>query len=213
MANNRSVLPIIFAGVAILLFVLTILTRHLVLLCIFSLYSGVLLFVRWSLRDPERIIPRGNGLILSAADGRVSSLERVTEHLFLGGNGIAVGVYLSLFDVHVNRNATSGVVTLLSHKPGKFLPAFRKKSSEYNEQQIIGIENERGRILIKQIAGSVARRIVCHLCLGDVVQAGDRFGMITFGSRVEHFLPVDTEIKVKIGDRVKAGESIIGVLS
>lgn len=203
----------ILVGLAILLFVLTMLTRHLVLLCIFSLYIGVLLFVRWSLRDPERTVPRGSGLILSAADGRVCSLERVNEHLFLGGNGIAVGVYLSLLDVHINRNSASGVVAFLSHKPGKFLPAFRKKSSEYNEQQIIGIESDRGRILIKQIAGSFARRIVCRLCLGDIVQAGERFGMITFGSRVEHFLPVDTEIKVKIGDRVRAGESIIGVLS
>ena len=212
MHTNRSVLPMVFIGVAIIMFVLTIFTRNLVLGSGLFLSVVILLFLRWSFRDPERHAPRGDDLILSAADGRVCSLERVKEYLFLEGEGIAVGVYLSLFDVHVNRNSTSGIVRFLLHKPGKFIPAFRKKSSEYNEQQIIGIENERGRILIKQIAGSVARRIVCCLRLGDVVKAGDRFGMIKFGSRVEHILPADTEVKVKIGDKVRAGESIIGVL-
>lgn len=202
----------VFVVVLIVVFVFSVFTGNLVWWSILFLSIGVLLFYRWSLRDPERNIPRGDGLVLSAADGRVCSLKQVKENLFLDGDGIAVGVYLSLFDVHVNRNSMAGIVRFLTHKPGKFHPAFRKKSSEYNEQQIIGIENDRGRILIKQIAGSIARRIVCHLRLGDVVKAGGRFGMITFGSRVEHILPVQTEIRVKIGDKVRAGESIIGIL-
>ena len=213
MHTNRSVLAIVLMSATVVIFVLTVLTGRPVLLSIFLLSLAALLFSRWSLRDPDRTVPQGSGLILSAADGRVCSLKKVREHLFLKGEGIAVGIYLSLFDVHVNRNSVSGVVRLLSYKPGNFFPAFRQKSSEHNEQQIIGIENDRGRIVIKQIAGFVARRIICRLQVGDAVRAGDRFGRITFGSRVEHILPADVEIKVKIGDRVKAGESIIGIVS
>lgn len=155
----------------------------------------------------------GDDIVLSAADGRVCSIVRVREHLYLDGEGILIGVYLSLFDVHINRIPASGIVRLLSYKHGSFFPACRDKSSTYNEQQITGIECNRGKILMKQIAGSIARRIVCRLRTGDKVRAGERFGMIKLGSRVELVLPPHAEIKVKIGDKVRAGETIIGVLS
>lgn len=202
----------ILGGVAVPLLVLTVLTGEPVFYALLFLSGLVFFSLQWFLRDPERATPQGDGLVTSAADGRVCSLERVRENLYLGGEGIAVGVYLSLFDVHINRIPVSGVVRLISHRSGRFFPAFQKRASAYNEQQIIGIESDRGRILVKQIAGSVARRIVCHLRLGDVVRAGDRFGMIKLGSRVELILPPHTEIKVKLGDRVRAGETIIGVM-
>ena len=162
-------------------------------------------FVKWLHRDPERIIPSENDLILSAADGRVHDIERVSENLYLKGEGIRVGVYLSLLDVHVNRIPVSGVVRFLSYSPGRFLPAYMPQASLRNEQQCIGIENDRCKILVNQIAGFIARRIVCRLHPGDVVNVGDRFGKITFGSRVELVVPPHTNMKINVGDRVKAG--------
>jgi phosphatidylserine decarboxylase len=169
-------------------------------------------FMQWFTRDPERITPSGESLILSAADGRVCDIEHVQEDLYFHGKGIRVGVYLSLFDVHVNRIPISGVVRFLSYKTGSFFPAHRNRASLHNEHQIIGIENERCKILVKQIAGFIARRIVCRLRLGDVVRAGERFGKITLGSRVELIVPTHIDITIHVGDRVKAGETIIGVM-
>jgi len=172
----------------------------------------IIFFVKWMNRDPERIIPAGNGLILSAADGRVSDIENVKEQVFLKGNGVRIGVYLSLMDVHVNRIPVAGVIRFLSYAPGAFYPAHTDKSSDRNEHHIIGIENDRCKILVKQIAGTIARRIVCRLHLGDVVQRGERFGKITLGSRVELIVPTQADIRINVGDRVRAGETIIGVM-
>ena len=181
---------------------------------IFGLLAVIItfFFMKWLNRDPERIIPTGSGLILSAADGHVSDIERVQEHLYLKGDGIRIGVYLSLIDVHVNRVPVSGVIRFLSYAPGSFYPAHTHSSSVRNEHQLIGIESDRCKILIKQIAGFIARRIVCRLHPGDAVTRGERFGKITFGSRVELIVPPQADIRITVGDRVKAGETIIGVM-
>jgi len=196
--------------------------RLIFVFCIPSVESAVIicavmafalfLFVKWSSRDPERCIPTDDSLILSAADGRVCSIDRIQEATYIGGEGVRIGVYLSLFDVHINRVPISGIVRFFSYVPGVFLPAFQNNASIRNEHQIIGIENDRCKILVRQIAGIIARRIVCRLNLGDTVQAGERFGKITFGSRVEVLVPSHIDIRVRIGDRVKAGETILGVL-
>jgi phosphatidylserine decarboxylase len=169
-------------------------------------------FIKWFARDPERVIPSGEGLILSAADGRVCAIERVRENLYLDGEGIRIGIYLSLFDVHVNRVPITGVVGFLSYSPGLFLPAHHDQATLRNEHQLAGFENDRGKILVKQIAGFFARRIICHLHQGAAVTAGERFGKITFGSKVELTVPPNIELRVSIGERVKAGETIIGVM-
>ena len=203
----------LFSTITVFLLSLGILTGgNLILFFCFLFGIFLLLSIKWFSRDPERIAPAGDNLVLSAADGHVVSLENVMENLYIGGEGIVVGVYLSLFDIHINRIPMTGCVRFLSRKPGTFLPAFRDRASTRNEQQIIGIESTRGKILMKQIAGCVARRIVCRLHLGESVQAGDRFGIIKLGSRVEIVVPPHTEIKVKVGEKVRAGETVIGVM-
>lgn len=122
-----------------------------------------------------------------------------------------MSVFMSIFAVHVNRLPVSGQVKYVKYNSGKFLPAFKDKASLENEQTELGIENDHGRIILKQIAGIFARRIVCKVKPGDSVKAGERFGMIKFGSRVDLFLPENVEIKVKLNQKVKAGETVIGV--
>jgi phosphatidylserine decarboxylase len=165
--------------------------------------AGCLLFF---FRDPERKIPSGDDLILSPADGRV---VRISEGEG-GGEGILVSIFLSLWDVHVNRAPTRGKVSEVVHRKGSFHFAFRDKASEQNEKNTIVLDNGRNRITVKQIAGFIARRVVCWLQPGQLVEAGQRIGMIKFGSRVDLILPEGTRIAVRKGQRVKAGETVIG---
>jgi phosphatidylserine decarboxylase len=156
-------------------------------------------------RDPERVFPEGDDLFVSPADGRVLRIIRVPE-------GIRVDVFMSVFNVHVNRIPCSGRVERITYYPGRFFSAFRDKASDENERLVIEIAHGEKRVIVKQIAGLIARRIVCHLKEGDVVHTGERFGMIKFGSRVDLTLPADTQIKVRVGDRVKAGQTVMGVM-
>jgi phosphatidylserine decarboxylase len=174
---------------------------------IFFLFS---LFIVYFFRDPERITPAGDKLIVSAADGRVISIKPAGDMEFIGTDGTSVSIFMSVFDVHVNRIPVSGSVSYVKYNKGKFLPAFRDKASLENEQTEIGLENVYGRIIMKQIAGIIARRIVCKIKPGDPVMTGMRFGMIKFGSRIDLYLPGNVEIKVKPNQKVKAGETIIG---
>ncbi|MFH1069154.1 MAG: phosphatidylserine decarboxylase family protein [Candidatus Glassbacteria bacterium] len=175
------------------------------LLAVFSLYF---------FRDPERKTPAGKGLIVSPADGKVLALERVSEPDFIGGECERASIFMNMFDVHVNRSPLSGTVLLRSYRPGKFFNASLDKASHGNEALTLGIESTDGgaRILVRQIAGLVARRIVCRVSEGAVVERGGRFGMIRFGSRVEVTLPAGVSWKVKPGDRVRAGETVIAEL-
>jgi phosphatidylserine decarboxylase len=160
-------------------------------------------------RDPEREIPAGPGLIVSPGDGKVEEAEWIET---TAGARFRVSIFLSVFDVHVNRVPISGKVTLMEYREGQFLNAMSPESAILNEQTLIVIEDGENSVSFKQIAGLLARRIVCDLKTGDVVQRGQRMGMIKFGSRVDVLMPADVELRVKPGDRVQGGKSILGVL-
>ncbi|MEK6683259.1 MAG: phosphatidylserine decarboxylase family protein [Nitrospirota bacterium] len=165
----------------------------------------------WFFRDPDRIVPAGEGLIVSPADGRIIELSEVKEERFLKDRAIKVSIFLNLFDVHVNRIPCTGRIRGMHYQPGTFLPANKDLASTENEQNAILLETPSGaKLVFVQVAGLVARRIVCWVKEGDAVERGVRFGMIRFGSRTDLFLPLGTEIKVRLGQKVKGGSSIIG---
>ena len=161
-------------------------------------------------RDPERRAPEGTGLIVAPADGKVVAIDEVEEPDFIGGRAKRISIFLSVLDVHVNRVPVEGVVRLFRYQPGKFHVASLAVASIENEQSIVGVEAPGGKILFKQIAGLIARRIVCELREGHKVRRGERFGIIKFGSRMDVFMPHTAEIKVRLRQQVTAGESIIG---
>ena len=160
-------------------------------------------------RDPERQTPVGDRLVIAPADGKVVAVKSVEETEFFHSPAQQVSIFMSPLNVHVNRIPISGAVRHVRYLPGEFFAAFEDKASEKNEQTHIGIENVHGKVLFRQIAGFVARRIVCPLKEGEMVKVGERFGMIKFGSRVDVLVPENTEIRVKVGDIVVAGESIV----
>jgi phosphatidylserine decarboxylase len=163
-------------------------------------------------RDPERAIPSGDGLVIAPADGKIISIGRVVEPDFIRGEALQVCIFMSPLDVHVNRYPISGRVGYFRHIAGKFVPAFRDKASELNERTIIGIERGDLKVLFKQIAGSLARRIVADISVGATAVAGERFGMIRFGSRVDVLMPVTAEVNVSVNDRAVAGETVLATL-
>ncbi|MEW6233061.1 MAG: phosphatidylserine decarboxylase [Chloroflexota bacterium] len=172
---------------------------------------ALLAFVAFFFRDPERQVQAPPGAILSPADGRVVEIGEVYEGRFLDQPARRVSIFLSLLDVHLNRSPIGGRVTYLKYEKGRFWPAFASSAPAENERNFVGIEGDRGKVLVVQIAGVLARRIECRVSEGDVVELGQRIGMIRLGSRTELFLPkVATEVLVQPGDRVKAGETIIG---
>jgi len=170
------------------------------------------LFIIFFFRDPDRITPEGQGFVISAADGKVVVIEEVSFPELSDEKLIQVSVFLSVFNVHVNRIPISGVIDEIKYNPGKFLAAYNDKASLENEQTLISIDTGNNKIYFKQIAGLIARRIVWNLESGQSVSAGERFGLIRFGSRVDILLPLNSEIRVKIGDKVKGGETVIGVI-
>jgi phosphatidylserine decarboxylase len=198
-------------GIFIVLFLLGAYNPGVILFALAFIFFLLSLFWVLFFRDPERQTPQGENLILSSADGKVISITPFENIDFVGGKATLVSVFMSVFDVHVNRLPISGQVKYVKYNSGKFLPAFKDKASLENEQTELGIENDHGRIILKQIAGIIARRIVCKVKPGDSVKAGERFGMIKFGSRVDLFLPDNVEIKVKLDQKVKAGKTIIGI--
>lgn len=163
-------------------------------------------------RDPERTPPQGDHLVLSPADGTVIKIENVLEDKFINGEATMVCIFMSPVNVHVNRNPISGKVGYYDYVKGEYFAAFEDKASLKNEQTHIGIENEKGKVFFKQIAGFVARRIVADVKVGDSVEAGKRFGMIKFGSRVDIYVPKNAEIKVELNQKTVAGETIVAVM-
>jgi len=163
-------------------------------------------------RDPERTTPSGDDLVISPADGKVISVTEVEEKEFLGGKAVRISIFMSPLNVHVNRIPVSGIVRHLRYVKGEYFAAFEDKASEKNEQMIVGLEHPKGRVMFKQIAGFVARRIVCTLTMGDQVKAGHRFGMIKFGSRVDVFVPAGKAIRARVGDIAVAGETVLAEL-
>jgi phosphatidylserine decarboxylase len=161
-------------------------------------------------RDPERSGQRGDRLILAPADGKVVSIVETEEPAFLTGRSCRLSIFMNVFDVHVNRYPSEGTVEYRHYNPGKFGHAGSEKSSLDNEQSSVGLNTSRGKVLIRQIAGLIARRIVTDHTVGTQVRQGDRLGMIRFGSRVDLFLPCDrVRFLVKPGDTTKAGMTVV----
>lgn len=168
------------------------------------------LFVLFFFRNPERLIPEDECTLVSPADGVVMDVERVFEERFFKGESIRIRIFLGIFNVHVNRSPMKGDVVFRAYREGKMLPAFKGHASELNEKNYIGIQNEHLRILVTQVTGFIARRIVCWVNDGDTLSRGERFGLIKFGSCTEIFLPPDVEVTVSTRDKVRGGETIIG---
>jgi phosphatidylserine decarboxylase len=185
-----------------------VLIFKLVLLIVSVLLFG---FVIFFFRDPVRTLPDGitDKSVIAPADGKVMMIEELDENSYLKSKAKLIGIFLSPLNVHINRIPSSGKVDFLEYVKGDYIVAFDHKSSERNERTLIGINNDKFRILFKQIAGFVARRIVCTLKKGDIVRIGEKFGMIKFGSRMDVIIPVNSLIKVSVKQRVVAGETII----
>jgi phosphatidylserine decarboxylase len=169
--------------------------------------SVLTLFVVWFFRDPTRIAPAEAGVVVAPGEGRVVDIKEVHEPSFLQATARRISIFLSVFDVHVQRAPVSGTVEHRVHKPGTFAVAWLEKASEDNEQASLGITTPQGRVLVRQIAGLVARRIVTDPAVGDRVDRGQRIGIIRFGSRVDLFVPLDWELTCAVGDRARVGST------
>jgi len=174
--------------------------------CVTLLLGLLLIFFR----DPRRVPPDDPACIVAAGDGMVVAVEPIENVEFLNGPGTQVSVFLTVFDVHVNRVPMPGIVELKQHRAGKFLAAISRRASLENEQVVIGIRDGSRRILVRQIAGLLARRIVCHLTEGETVSRGQRFGIIKFGSRLDIVVPPEVTLQVRKGQWVTGGQTIIG---
>jgi len=191
--------------------------------------SGLLIFLGWLLswgwlgvvglaglaffgyffRDPERDIPLEPGGVVAPADGKVILVDEVQEDRYLNGPALRIAIFMNVFDVHVNRAPVAGIITTAQHRDGCFKAAWREDACTFNEQMALVLEAKGRQVLVVQIAGLLARRIVSYVQPGQHLEKGERLGMICFGSRVDLYLPPEAEILVKVGDRVKAGSSIV----
>jgi len=168
------------------------------------------IFLAFFFRDPKRACPSGV-TILAPADGRVLLIEEKESQQFPNGEAIQVSIFMSVFNCHINRIPVSGKIENILHRPGKFYAADKARASAENEQNTLFLRTEQGQeIRIVQVAGLIARRIVCWVRAGDLVKRGNRFGLIQFGSRVDLYLPVSARLSIKRGDKVKAGLTVIG---
>ena len=163
-------------------------------------------FILYFFRDPERIVPADPAVVVSPADGRVME---IVDQAMGSRPGRRVSIFLAIWDVHVNRAPLAGRIRKLEYRPGRFLAAMRSRASAENEQNVIHLSTERGEIVLKQIAGWIARRVLCWKAEGDTVALGERVGMIRFGSRVDIWLPMEAEIVVRPGQHVAGGSSIL----
>jgi phosphatidylserine decarboxylase len=174
--------------------------------------AGVLtIFVLSFFRDPQRTLPSGDGLLLAPADGRVLLIEEEDSPQFPAGRAVKVSIFMSVFNCHVNRVPMNSRVESVVHRPGKFYAANKPLASAENEQNTLCLRTGQGQEMrVVQVAGLIARRIVCWVGAGDMVRRGDRFGLIRFGSRVDLYLPLSVRLCVKRGEKVKAGLTVIG---
>ena len=200
-------------GLALIFLFLALKADSWILWTVTAIVTLLTLFTVFFFRDPDRSVEAKQGIIVSPADGKVVAVKPIGEHEFIGGPAVRISIFLSVFDVHVNRNPASGKVDYVKYNKGKFLAAFNEKASMENEQTEIGLTSANGqKVIFKQIAGVIARRIVCRLTEGQTIGVGDRMGLIRFGSRADVILPADSEIRVSVGDRVAAGSTILGFL-
>jgi phosphatidylserine decarboxylase len=207
----------LFIGIAALLagvaLVSAVASRSWPLWLLAAAMSFVAVWVAYFFRDPERTGERGELVVTAPADGRVVMITDVDEPTFLHGRALRISIFMNVFNVHVNRYPVSGTVRFVHYNPGKFLNAATDKSSLENEQMSVGIEAGATRVLVRQIAGLVARRIVTYSREGERVDQGERLGIIRFGSRVDLFLPTSATAVVEVGQTTMAGASVIARLA
>jgi phosphatidylserine decarboxylase len=180
------------------------------ILVVEALSAAVLIWALMFFRDPERRSPSDGNLLLAPADGRITDIEQVQESTFIGESALRIGIFLSIFDVHINRAPCSVRVETVSYKKGKYKNAMNLESGRVNESNDLGLvrtESPQDRLIVRQISGAIARRIVCRTAPGKELAGGEKFGMIKFGSRTELYVPAREDVKclVRIGDKVKAG--------
>ncbi|MFN8581846.1 MAG: phosphatidylserine decarboxylase family protein [Gemmatimonadaceae bacterium] len=173
------------------------------------LLTLIALWVVYFFRDPERTGERGEDVAIAPADGKIVMITDVDEPAFIHGRATRISIFMNVFNVHVNRYPVSGTVRFVHYNPGKFLNAATEKSSLENEQSSVGIESGSRRILVRQIAGLIARRIVTYSREGERVEQGDRMGIIRFGSRVDVFLPTSSRLEVSVGQNTVAGTTVL----
>jgi len=188
--------PLVLSGVA---FLTHWIVAAILLLCLAA-------FVFYFFRDPERVISNDPGAVVSPADGRVVV---VTDEENAGAAGKRISIFLAIWNVHVNRSPATGTIRKMDYRPGKFLAAMMARASTENEQNVISLSTASGEMVFKQIAGLIARRVVCWKKAGDIVQRGERIGLVRFGSRVDLWVPREAEILVALGDNVKGGSSVL----
>lgn len=198
---------VLFGGGALLFAALAFLAHPAAALPFVALAAFVFSFFR----DPERKPPPGDDAAVSPADGRVTDIEEVEEPHFLKGRALRIGIFLSVFNVHVNRAPLDGKVRMVRYTPGRFLDARDPRCKEENEWNLVGCEGARGPFAFRQVAGLIARRIICPVKEGDALVRGQRTGMIKFGSRTELFVPAGARVKVEtlVGRKVKGGETVL----
>ena len=168
------------------------------------------IFMLYFFRDPERSIPEGDNIFVSPADWKVIVIGNVYEGRHLKSDAVQVSIFMSPLNVHVNRFPCDGIVESVVHTKGKFISAFKDEASIRNENIAMLLSTRHGKILVRQVAGFIARRAVCRVKAGDTLKKGERYGIIKFSSRLDIYLPKGTNIKIKLGDKVKAGETVIG---
>lgn len=181
----------------------------------FGLAGIFLVFTLYFFRDPDARVPAGPGLVVSPGHGTVDVIDETTEAEFLGGRCRRISIFLSVFNVHVQNAPVAGTVKYLKHRPGKFLNALKTESAAENENVLIGFEtaNPAGKVGVRLIAGLIARRIIPWVAEGDTPARGERISLIQFGSRVDVYLPPETTVAVKLGDKVVGGETVLATLA
>jgi phosphatidylserine decarboxylase len=206
----------LFIGIATLAaaaaFALALARRSWTLWLLAIIVTLIALWIAYFFRDPERTGDRGARLVLAPADGRLIMLTEVDEPTFIQGRAVRMSIFMNVFNVHVNRYPVDGVVRYVHYNKGRFINAAAEKSSLENEQMSVGIEAGNHRVLVRQIAGLIARRIVTYSKVGDLVRQGDRMGIIKFGSRVDVFVPTDSNVLARAGDLTTAGTTVLAEL-
>ncbi len=196
--------------IVFLLFIAAIFIKNpIIKYSLFSLGLTILVFSLNFFRDPERNTPKIENAVISPADGKILIIKKVVPNEYISEPCIQVSIFMSPLNVHVNRIPINGKIEYLKYYKGEYLVAYHDKADTRNERMMIGVSGKFGKVLFSQVAGTVARRIVTDLNEGQKVKVGERFGMIKFGSRVDVLLPEDVDLKVKVGDNVTAGETIL----
>lgn len=211
-AREGYVFIAIAAAIAAVVFALALARRSWALWLLAVLFIIIALWVAWFFRDPERTGERGSEVVVSPADGKLILITEVDEPHFVKGRALRLSIFMNVFNVHVNRYPVDGVVRYVHYNKGKFLNAAAEKSSLENEQSSVGIESGSHRILMRQIAGLIARRIVTYSKAGDAAEQGERMGIIRFGSRVDVFIPTDSKVRAVLGQATTAGVTVLADL-